>query len=235
MSRKISKMKQTRFVSLFVLVFAVFAPTGRLQIPLPDCAYKDVHTQHQDYEDFYLTLLDTTYKLPKSYAPPDLVPVSEAGLAGDYEIRAIVIPDLKALVQAARAAGKPVEIQSAYRSYSYQEETFQYWVAEDGYKDALASSARPGHSEHQLGTSLDFRDAGGPAPWELADWATTPAGSWMASHAWEYGFVLSYPPNQQEVVCYVYEPWHYRYVGRNVAQAVKESGLTLREWLWQHQ
>jgi zinc D-Ala-D-Ala carboxypeptidase len=205
------------------------------QSSLPACTYDDVLTNHQSYDEWHMTLLDTLYKLPETYAPPDLVSASEAGLAADYKLRAIVIADLTALVQAAKDAGNALELQSAYRSYSYQEKTFQYWVNKQGYDAALESSARPGHSEHQLGTALDFRSAGGAAPWNLDDWGTTPAGSWLANHAWEYGFVMSYPKGKQALSCYVYEPWHYRYVGKEVAKAVKESGLTLREWLWQRQ
>src|SRR5690606_6379983 len=119
-----------------------------------------------------------------------LVPLTSAGFQDGRLIRELVVDDLAALRQAAEAAGNPVEIQSAYRSYSYQEQTFAYWVAQDGREAALASSARPGHSEHQLGTALDFRSAGGPAAWDLADWGETEAGAWMLANAWQFGFVL---------------------------------------------
>jgi len=101
-----------------------------------------------------------------------------------------------------------------------------------GYDHALRTSARPGHSEHQLGTTFDFTSLGGRPPWEYADWAATPAGGWMAANAWRYGFVMSYPRNSFARVCYDYEPWHYRYLGRQAAAEVRASGLTLREWLW---
>ena len=69
----------------------------------------------------------------------------------------------------------------------------------------------------------------------MDDWATTAAGAWLQQNAWRYGFVMSYPKNKRDLTCYVYEPWHYRYVGRDVAKAVEESGLALREWLWGRQ
>jgi zinc D-Ala-D-Ala carboxypeptidase len=219
---------------LLMLVFSNLI-SALAQDPLPPCRYDDVLTSYQNYEDWQLTLLDTIYKLPETYAPSDLASTAQAGLSPDYKLRALVIPDLTALVQAAKGVGLGLELQSAYRSYSYQERTFQYWVNKQGYEAALKSSARPGHSEHQLGTAIDFRSAGGPAPWDMEDWAATPEGSWLAQHAWEYGFVMSYPPGKQAITCYIYEPWHYRYMGRDVAKAVKESGLTLREWLWRHQ
>jgi zinc D-Ala-D-Ala carboxypeptidase len=213
----------------------IFSPFIFAQSPLPACTYGDVLTKHQSYDEWHLTLLDTSYNLPETYIPPDLALTSAAGLSPDYKLRALVMPDLTALVQAAKDAGNPLELQSAYRSYSYQEKTFQYWVNKQGYDAALESSARPGHSEHQLGTAMDFRSAGGAAPWELEDWATTPAGAWLAEHAWKYGFIMSYPKSKETISCYIYEPWHYRYVGKEVSRTMKESRLTLREWLWQQQ
>jgi D-alanyl-D-alanine carboxypeptidase len=158
-------------------------------------------------------------------------PGYEAVLADDARamVRAIVHPDLAALRGAARAAGNPLVIVSAYRSYTQQELTFEYWVGIGGYARALQTSARAGHSEHQLGTTLDFGD-GSAAPWEYADWAATRTGAWLAQHAAEYGFVMTYPPGKSAVTCYDYEPWHYRWVGRDVAMRITGSGRTLREF-----
>ena len=123
-------------------------------------------------------------------------------------------------------------VQSAYRSYAGQVLTFGGWVRQVGYSAALLTSARPGHSEHQLGTAIDFRSVDGPAPWRLADWATTTEGAWMAANAWRFGWVMSYPKGSTAVSCYGYEPWHYRYVGREAAAAIHADAITLREWLW---
>ncbi|HUG06728.1 MAG TPA: M15 family metallopeptidase [Candidatus Limnocylindria bacterium] len=157
-------------------------------------------------------------------------PGYESVLADDARalVRGVVYPGLAALRDAARAAGRPLVIVSAYRSYAQQELTFNYWVGVGGYERALRTSARPGHSEHQLGTTLDFGD-GSAAPWEYADWAATPTGGWLAQHAAEFGFVMTYPPGKSAVTCYDYEPWHYRWVGRDVALRVTGSGRTLRE------
>lgn len=158
-------------------------------------------------------------------------PGYESILADDAraQIRRIVFADLAALRDAARTAGHRLVIVSAYRSYAQQEATFAYWVSVGGYEQALRTSARPGHSEHQLGTTLDFGD-GSAAPWEYADWAATPTGGWLARHAPEYGFVMTYPRGRSAVTCYDYEPWHYRWVGRDVAMRVTASTRTLREF-----
>jgi D-alanyl-D-alanine carboxypeptidase len=91
-------------------------------------------------------------------------------------------------------------------------------------------SARPGHSEHQLGTTIDL--ARGPAaPWTEA-FDETPTGRWLALHGAEFGFVMSYPKGGRATTCYDAEPWHFRWIGRDHAAAYVASGLTLREWLW---
>ena len=202
---------------------------------LPACGYEDRPTARTAYDDWQYTLLDTLYKLSADYAPSDLVSLRQAGLASDLLVREIIIADLRALVADARAAGHPVAVQSAYRSYDYQARTFDYWVNLNGREAALASSARAGHSEHQLGTVVDLRSQDGPPAWELEDWAETPAGAWSVANAWRYGFVLSYPKDSRDTTCYIYEPWHYRYLGRERAAQIHNSGLTLREWLWTQQ
>ena len=199
---------------------------------LPACAYADEHADHAAYADWKITLVDTIERIPAGYAPRDLVPVSHAGIAGAGSVRRLVIADLSALARAARRAGAPLRVESAYRSYRTQVGTFAGWVRASGRSAALRASARPGHSEHQLGTAIDF-SSGGRAPWSYDDWATTRAGAWMAGNAWKYGFVLSYPKDAMSRTCYQYEPWHYRYVGRAAAAAIHSGAVTTREWLWE--
>ena len=214
------------------------APTPPPPSPAPDYSrpggiYLDILTAYRGYGEWYRSLLDTIYMLPADYSPGDLVDTAAAGLNSGYAVRAFVVADLAAMVDAARANGTPLAVVSGFRSYAQQQSTFDYWVGVGGYEQALRTSARPGHSEHQLGTSLDFTTAGGIAPWEYPDWAATPAGGWMAANAWRYGFVMSYPAGSFAITGYDYEPWHYRYVGRDVAAAVHHSGLPLRQYLWQ--
>jgi len=231
------------------------APTG----PAAYCAVADVPTPVAAYADHVRTFLDWTYRLSDTYVPPDLVSATSGGpyiaprgveTAGAAEIlarrgdpsystllsdapnaaiRVVAYADLAAMRGAAVASGSPLVILSSYRSYGLQVDTFNYWVRVGGYEQALRTSARPGHSEHQLGTAIDFGD-GAAAPWEYEDWATTPTGAWLAAHAPEYGFVMSFPKGKTDVTCYAYEPWHYRYVGKALAQSLSESRVTLREY-----
>ena len=204
-------------------------------VELPTCKYKDIKTRFRGLGQWRKTLLDTNLKVGRAYKPRNLVSTSKAGISGGGTVRSFVIGDLKAMTRAARNVGKPFKVRSAYRSYRNQVRTFNYWVNQVGLVKARKVSARPGHSEHQLGTTLDLQSAGtNKAPWNYDDWAKTKAGRWLKRHAWEYGFILSYPKGKASEVCYSYEPWHYRYVGRAMAKNVHDSGQTLRMYLWQN-
>jgi D-alanyl-D-alanine carboxypeptidase len=199
---------------------------------LPRCRVADVITRYHAPSDWARSILDTTYRLPRSYRPVGLVPVRRAGLPGSGSIRRVALADLRAMVRAARRAGVRLGVESAYRSYATQVWTFAHWVRIGGRGAALETSARPGHSEHQLGTTIDFRKVGGIRPWLVLDWGRTREGAWLARNGWRYGFVMSYPKGKKSVTCYAYEPWHYRYVGRDLARRVHTSGRTLRQVLW---
>ena len=209
------------------------APAPPTLPALPACTYGDLPTRFAELSDWPTTLLDTSLALSTQYHPEDLVPVGAAGGQGWGEIRALVVDDLRAMGEAARAAGAGFAVRSAFRDHATQHEIFRSWVATIGEAGALAGSARAGHSEHQLGTALDLRSADSPtAAWEYPDWGQTPAGAWLRENSWSYGFVLSYPAGQSAVTCYDYESWHFRYVGREMAEQMHTSGLTPREHLW---
>jgi D-alanyl-D-alanine carboxypeptidase len=195
----------------------------------PPCTVGDESVTSDPATEWATTVVDTGHRLPPEFAPADLVEVDEAGFDSRDRIRSFVIADLSALRQAAEANGTPIVVISAYRSFDYQGDLFDERVAQVGEAEAALRTARPGHSEHQLGTAIDVLD---PGVGDLTTaFAATPAGQWVAAHAHEYGFVLSYPDGARDRTCYEYEPWHLRYVGRDVAAAIHESGLTAREWM----
>jgi D-alanyl-D-alanine carboxypeptidase len=192
--------------------------------PLPACTYQDMVTTRRTYSQYATTLLDTIYRLPRAYYPTDL---TSTGLRGAGLVRRIALTDLRAMDRATRAAGARFAVASAFRSFSRQATLFANRVALVGRAAALRTVARAGHSEHQLGTAIDFRSYDGRTPF-----ASTKAGVWMKANGWRYGWVMSYPKGKAAMTCYSYEPWHYRYVGRTVARAIHYSGLTVRQWIW---
>ena len=200
--------------------------------PLPDCRFDNILTFPRDYDSGPTTLVDHLLTLGKDYVPPDLVPASRAGILGGGSVRRIALRDLRALADAAAANGTPLSNVSSYRGYRQQRILFNGYVNDYGYDEATTFSARPGHSEHQLGLTFDFTAPGDDGL--TSNWEVTPTGGWMAKNAWKFGWVMSYPKGKKSITCFMYEPWHYRYVGRDVAAAIHESGLTTREYLWEH-
>lgn len=203
--------------------------------PLPECRLDDVLTEPRGYDDWAITQVDWNLTLGRRYRPPDLVPTGNAGIDGGGYIREVAIDDLRAMAAAARDNGTPIKVLSPYRGYRQQVALFGGYAGWNGseftnFENAIKFSARPGHSEHQTGLTIDFGSIGDTAL--TSNWHVTPAGAWMAEHAWEFGWLMSYPKGRKAVVCYRFEPWHYRYVGRELASKIHESGLTIREYLW---
>ena len=205
----------------------------RAGTPLPTCAVADEATRYPAYADWQRTLVDLTFMVPAGYVPPDLVKATSAGVDHDSRygipyVRRVVMADLTAMAGAARAAGVHLRVNSAYRSYDTQLAEllgegawFESAVRSKGYQEALLYTNRAGHSEHQLGTTLD-----------LEPYVFPGTHAWLTRHAWSYGFLLSYPEGRNTKHCYGTEIWHYRYFGREVAAEIRASGLSPREWLW---
>jgi D-alanyl-D-alanine carboxypeptidase len=176
--------------------------------------------------------VDKQHALPASYVPPGLetVPAQNSAPGFSGSLRGDVIASLQGMLGAASAAGHDVRVVSAYRSYSQQVATFQYLVDTLGYDQAVRVSAMAGHSEHQLGSTVDLSIAS--EGWQLEEsFGSTAAGQWLAAHGHEYGFALSYPAGAEPVTGYAYEPWHFRYIGEAEAAEWKASGLTLNQFL----
>jgi hypothetical protein len=123
----------------------VVPPTVEAVGPLPECRIDDIYTVPRGYDDYSVTLVDWLLRVEDDYVPPDLVPVTDAGVPGGGFIREVAIEDLRAMGEAAAAAGAPIGIWSPYRSYEEQVEIFGNYSSQFGYEDAITYSARPGH------------------------------------------------------------------------------------------
>jgi D-alanyl-D-alanine carboxypeptidase len=162
------------------------------------------------------------------YAPADLVELPSHLSVKKRRVRSQVADALEIMAQAAQAEGAKLNVDSGYRSYSTQHNLFYRYAKRDGVLAAERYSARPGQSEHQLGTAVDF---GGTNRDYSDGFADTSQGKWLLANAYKFGFALSYPRGSEEITGYKYEPWHYRYIGVELALEWKESGLTLIEFL----
>lgn len=156
-----------------------------------------------------ILIVNKTYALPADYAPG----VDEGAQAAFDEMQA-----------AAAEEGLNIYISSGYRSYDYQAGLYQRYVDKDGKAEADRYSARPGHSEHQTGLAFDLNSIDN-------SFANTAEGKWVTRNCYKYGFIIRYPSDKEDVTGYMWEPWHIRYLGKETAQAVYDSGLCLEEYL----
>ncbi len=134
---------------------------------------------------------------------------------------------LRALYATAKADGASFKVATAERSYGDQRVIYRRWVEEKGQWWADRSSARGGYSEHQTGWALDIYDTD-ECRLQYC-FGEEAAGLWVAEHAWEYGFILRYPEDSDEVTGFIWEPWHLRYVGIELATEMHESGIAILE------
>ena len=168
-------------------------------------------------EDPYLwVLVDKERPLARDYEPDDLVELTggsyRAGRQG-IMLRKCAEEALEEMAAAAAAQGVTLVASSSYRSYAYQEEVYERNVRELGRQAADRESARPGHSQHQLGLVVDFGS--------ITDvFAQSSEGRWLLANASRFGWSISYPDGYEDVTGYRWESWHYRYVGKELAEFI---------------
>lgn len=160
-------------------------------------------------------LIDKKHAASSSYVPKDLVSLKKNSLfdlnKAGMKIRPEAYSALNEMAQAALNDGIRLLVSSAYRSYSYQENLFNHYVNVDGLEEAERESARPGTSQHQLGTAVDFGSISD-------DFDKTQMGQWIYKNAADYGWSLSFPKGYEDVTGYRWECWHFRYIGKNACR-----------------
>lgn len=155
-----------------------------------------------------IMIANKTYSLPASYDPGIKQEAADA---------------LAEMQSAAEADGLNLFVISGYRSYEKQKAVYEGWVSIDGVEKADTYSARPGHSDHQTGYTFDLNSC-------EDSFAYTAEAEWIAEHCAEYGFIIRYPKGKEAYTGYIYEPWHVRWVGKEKAKLIMESGLSLEEY-----
>ncbi|MFK0525541.1 D-alanyl-D-alanine carboxypeptidase family protein [Paenibacillus illinoisensis] len=171
--------------------------------------------------------------LPEGYEPSDLVepnvPFSFDGPHEKRHMRKEAAEALEKLFAGAEADGIELRAVSGYRSYERQVSIYNNNVQTKGQEYTDRVSSKPGRSEHQTGLAIDVSSPSvGNALEEV--FGTSKEGEWLAEHAADYGFVIRYLKDEEDITGYVYEPWHIRYVGTDLAPDIAKSGLTLEEY-----
>jgi len=168
---------------------------------------------------------------PSAYSPSDLVePNVPQRVPGNesMRLRTETAKAVESMFAAAKADQTPLMLSSGFRSYSFQTGLYNGYVTKSGQAAADTYSARPGYSEHQTGLAFDVEPLDQQCDVDEC-FADLPAGKWVAAHAHEYGFIVRYPANKTAVTGYKYEPWHLRYVGKELAAEMKAKNITTLE------
>ena len=179
------------------------------------------------------TNLNTNYLLVNkfNYLDSNYIPENLELLDNSYAKSGIYLvkeakDNIERLISDAKNDGMNIRVISAYRSYSYQENLYNNYVKNDGVENADTYSARPGYSEHQTGLVVDITRAFD----DFNNFENTNEYNWMLENAHNYGFILRYPKDKEDITTYSFEAWHYRYVGVELAQKIKASNLTFDEY-----
>ncbi|MCM1039768.1 MAG: M15 family metallopeptidase [Roseburia sp.] len=184
-----------------------------------------------DSSDWRLVLVNKQHPIPEDYS------FNLGTIKENMQCDERIIVDLLAMLQAAKDDGVSLVICSPYRNQDRQEMLFEKKIKAymeqgysymEAYKTASQAVTIPGASEHQIGLSLDFFSAN--YTFLNEGFAETEAGKWLAEHSWEYGFILRYPEGKEYITSIEYEPWHFRYVGKEAAMVMTRDDLCLEEF-----
>lgn len=155
------------------------------------------------------------YSLPKEYSPQESSEAKDAFYKMNKD---------------AQKSGLNLKAFSTYRSYEYQDKLFKSYAKEHGEKEANRFSAKPGESEHQTGLAFDI-GGNDQSSWANQKFNNTKEAKWLYENAYKYGFILRYPKGKENITGYMYESWHYRYVGTEHSKNFAMNDLTLEEYL----
>ncbi|NLL02361.1 MAG: M15 family metallopeptidase [Mollicutes bacterium] len=177
-------------------------------------------------ENKELMLVNKYHYLDENYTPEDIIKISLTYAYEGNSIDSVVYNAFKELTEDAKKEGHTIVINSSYRDYNSQKEIWESRKDLYGTRKADEYAARPGYSEHQTGYAIDVSDY-----YDVNDeFGKTDSFLWMKENCYKYGFILRYPEDKEDITGYSYEPWHYRYVGKDAALKIKNENITYDEY-----
>lgn len=185
----------------------------------------DINLSNEDAEKINV-IVNKYYKLNKDYVPSDLEGINSRFSAGEQKMRKEAKEAFEKMCEKALDDNLKIYAGSTYRSYDYQLGLYNRYVAKDGFDNAETYSARAGYSEHQLGLAVDVLNG----KWDYIS-EKDKEYEWLVNNSYKYGFILRYPRGKEYITGYMFEDWHFRYLGIELANKVYESGLTYDEYV----
>ena len=233
MSRAKKKGALGLVLGLFAGVLLTLAVTGAPFVRYAKADVQSVHSAEVKTDLTSVLLINEEHPLAMDYVPPSLTAIDTS-----HSVDSRIAADLQEMMADGAAQGLNMYVTSSYRSYERQTELFNEGMQTrmdsgltplEAYQATKSSVALPGASEHQAGLAVDIIAAAYPELDERQ--GDTPEQQWLMAHCQEYGFILRYPKGTESITGITYEPWHYRYVGKEAAQEITEQGITLEEYL----
>lgn len=171
-------------------------------------------------------LVNKHYYLTKEYVPKNLETISNRYALSNMKLVKYAKEAYEQMAKDAAKQNLSIVVMSSYRSYNYQVNLYNRYVKEDGKEKADTYSGRPGHSEHQTGLAIDVYNK----KENYTNFEKTEEFQWMKKHAHEYGFILRFPKGKENETGYQYESWHYRYVGKEIANYINNNNISFEEY-----
>lgn len=232
-------------ITIFVLLFLVISmfcfmltmirggKVGESDLNVSSSLAGEQDIEQMQEQSEYLILVNKNHGLDETYEPDDLCSVQSCADDRDtrYQVlRADAASAFDRLSLAAEKENHIIKITTGYRSYAYQQQLHDAYVARNGVAWTEQYSAEPGYSEHQTGLAADV--SAKSVNYKLTpEFAETAEGKWLAENAHLFGFIIRYPEGKEDITGYKYEPWHIRYVGVEAATQIYNNNLTLEEYL----
>lgn len=178
-----------------------------------------------DFSKGHLLLVNKFYKLENDYVPSTLVKIDKK-YGYERMIDKTVYNAFIDMYNDIEKEGMALFVTSPYRSYNYQQKLYNNYVTTNGQKMADSFSAKPGYSEHQTGFAVDLASKNSM----YTKFQNTKEYQWMLNNCYKYGFILRYPKDKEKQTGYMFEAWHYRYVGKKVAKYIHDNKITYDEY-----
>lgn len=186
--------------------------------------YKNIEPAKTNKEE--LILVNKHYYLEEDYIPSNLEEIDNRYALKNMKMVKIAKEAFESLAKDAKENNLSIIAMSTYRNFTYQKMLYDNYVKEDGKEKADTYSGRPGHSEHQTGLAVDVYNG----KKDYTNFEETEEFKWMQQNAYKYGFILRFPKDKVQETGYMYESWHYRYVGKKAAKYIHKNKVSLEEY-----
>lgn len=186
-----------------------------------------IDAKSSDISKGIYTLVNKFYYLEETFIPEDIVTADIEYTVYNGKLNKTAYENFVKMADAAKESGLTLKITTGYRDYNFQSALYNNYVKIDGVENADTYSARPGFSEHQLGYSIDLTNANNV---DFEEFEYTEEYKWLNDNAHKYGFIMRYPKDKEYITGYMFESWHYRYVGVDIATYIYENNITYEEY-----